>query len=109
MSPNQGFVPIELVARSGRAKQAEPTDPFIATAVSLATPGHDGVKAMGRTFVEEFAMLGWSRERVARMFTVRQYAGGAAVMPARGEAGVMALIAEVCGPSTPDGTNREAD
>ena len=64
---------------------------------------------MGRTFVEELAMLGWWRERVARMFTVRRYAGAAAVMQALGEDGVKALIDEVFGPSIPDGTNREAD
>ena len=102
MSPHEGFVPVELVARSGRAKQAEATDPLVATAVSLATPGHDGIKAMGRTFVEEFAMLGWSRQRVARMFTIQRYAGTSAVMRALGEDGVAALIDEVFGPPTPD-------
>jgi len=108
MSPDQAFVPLELVGRSGSAKQAEATDPFVPTAVSLATPGHDGVKAMGRTYVEEFAMLGWPRERVARMFTVRRYAAAAAVMQALGEDGVEALITEVFGTSKPDGTDEEA-
>ena len=49
-------------------KAFEPTDPMEPVAVSLATPGFDGVSAMGRTFVEEFAMMGWSRDRIARMF-----------------------------------------
>jgi len=99
MTTGSGFVPVELVSRTGRAKQAEETDPLIATAVSFVTPGHDGIEAMGRTFVEEFAMLGWSRERVARMFTMPQYAGAAAVTQALGEDGVGKLIDEVFGPS----------
>ncbi len=100
MSPGRSFVPVELVAPSGRRKQAEATDPFLATAVSLSTPGHDGIAAMGRTFVEEFAMLGWPRERVARLFRVNRYAGTRAVLEALGEQGVADLIDEVFG--TPD-------
>jgi len=105
MREGSGFVPIEVVSPSGRAKQVEATDPFVATAVSLVTPGHDGIRAMGRTFVEEFAMLGWRRERVARMFMMPQYAGAAAVMQVLGEDGVARLIDEVFGPSQ----DRETD
>ena len=97
MSPERAFVPVQLVASTGHRKQAEATDPLVATAVSLPTPGHDGIAAMGRTFVEEFAMLGWSRERVARLVTVNRYAGAQAVRRALGEQGVAALIDEVFG------------
>ena len=71
MTTEDGFAPeIPLVDVSGRNKAAEPTDPYVATAVSLSTPGYDGIAAMGRAFVEEFALMGWPRERIARMFTI---------------------------------------
>jgi len=92
------FVPLEFVSRSGRAKVLEPTDPMEPVAVVLATPGFDGVAAMGRTFVEEFAMMGWTRDRIARMFTTPRYAGAHAVWRALGSDAIEELIDDVFRP-----------
>jgi hypothetical protein len=91
--------PLPFVDPSGANKGAEPTDPYIATAVSMSTPGYDGMAAMSRAFVEEFALMGWSRDRIARMFTVPKFAAAYAVYEARGEAFVEELITEVLGPA----------
>ena len=77
---------------------AESTDPYIATVMAIPTPGYDGVAEMARTFVEEFALMGWSRERIARMFRIPRYAGAYAVLQARGPEFVTALIEDVLGP-----------
>ena len=89
---------IPLVDVSGANKGAEPTDPYIATAVSFSTPGYDGLAAMGRAFVEEFALMGWPRDRIARMFTVPRFVAAHAVYQARGAAFVSELITDVLGP-----------
>ncbi len=97
---------IPLVDVSGRNQQAESTDPYIATAVAMPTPGYDGLAAMGRAFVEEFALMGWSRDRIARMLEVPRFAAAHAVLEARGAAFVEQLISEVMGP-LPGGASRE--
>ncbi len=95
-------IPLVPAAQAGgRKKMAEPTDPLTPTAVLLQTPGYDGLAAMGRAFVEEFALLGWPRERIARMFTVPTFAATYAVYQARGADFVEQLITEVLG--APDG------
>ncbi len=91
-------LPLHPVADSGRAKVAEPTDPYEAVAVGVSTPGYDGAAAMARVFVEEFARLGWDRARIARMFRVPRYVGPHAVYRARGAAFVAALLDDVLGP-----------
>jgi hypothetical protein len=107
MSGGQRFdAEIPLVDVSGRNKQAESTDPYIATAVAMPTPGYDGLAAMGRAFVEEFALMGWSRDRIARMFEVPRFAAAHAVLQARGAEFVEQLISEVMGPPT-DAASRE--
>ena len=68
----------------GSAKAVEAADPYQATVVALSTPGHDGGAAMARTFVEEFARMGWPRERIARMFRISRYVAAHAVYRARG-------------------------
>ena len=87
----------ELVANSGRDKIAESTDPYIATVVTLSTPGYDGVAEMARTLIEEFAVVGWPRERILRMFKQPTFAGPYAVYEDRGLEFVEALIGEVLG------------
>ncbi len=82
----------------GRDKAAEATDPYVATAVALQTPGHDGAAAMTRTFIEEFARLGWSRQRIERMFRIPRYVAAHAVYRARGPEFVAAMIEDVLGP-----------
>ena len=67
-------------------KEFELDDPFQPVAVRLATPGYDGVEAMARCFVEEFALLGWPPERIFKLFTAPQFAGSYSVFQERGEA-----------------------
>jgi hypothetical protein len=100
-------IPVDLVVESGALKSAESTDPYVATAVALPTPGYDGMAAMGRAFVEEFAMLGWSRERLERMFRMPRYVAAHVVYVERGPAFVTNLIDEVLGRSE-DGERKES-
>ena len=98
-------IPVALVdAASGGEKMAEPTDPLMATAVALPTPGYDGLAAMGRTFIEEFAVMGWPRERIARMFTMPKFAAAHVVYRARGPEFIEELITAVLG--TPEREER---
>ena len=86
------------VASPGAAKVAEATDPYQPTAFGVPTPGHDGLEAMARTFIEEFALLGWPRSRIARMFRIPRYVAAHAVYRQRGQAFVEGLIDDVLGP-----------
>ncbi len=107
--PNEVEIPlVPAAAAEGRNKVAEPSDPFMATAVSISTPGYDGLAAMGRAFVEEFAMLGWSRERIARMFAMSRFAAAYAVDRARGPEFIDELITQVLGPP-PDADTRTGE
>jgi hypothetical protein len=77
-------------------KGAEAEDPFEATAVFVDDPpGYDGVAAMARAFIEEYAMMGWSRERILRLFQDPRYAGTHAVYHQRGEAFIHSLLDDV--------------
>jgi hypothetical protein len=77
-------------------KSAEAEDPFEATAVFVESPpGYDGVAAMARAFIEEYAMAGWSRDRILRLFQNPRYAGTHAVYHQRGEAFVHGLLDDV--------------
>ncbi len=93
-------IPLRPVADSGQFKVAESTDPYEGIAVTLSTPGHDGLAAMGRAFVEEFALIGWSRQRIARMFRVPHYAAAHAVYKAKGPDFVAQMIDDVLGPES---------
>jgi hypothetical protein len=78
-------------------KDFEPNDPFQPVAVSLATPGYDGMEAMARCFVEEYALMGWPPERIFKLFTVPQFAGSYAVLQERGPDYIQKIIASVMG------------
>lgn len=78
-------------------KEFELGDPFEPVAVALSTPGYDGIEAMARCFVEEYAMLGWPPERIFRLFTIPEFAGSYSVLQERGEDYVKAIIASVFG------------
>lgn len=79
-------------------KGAGAEDPFQAMAVCVESPsGYDGVAEMARCFVEEYAMMGWRRERILRLFRDPRYAGAHAVYDQRGEAFVTGLLDEVMG------------
>ncbi len=92
------IVPIDIIAESGSSKSAEPTDPYEAIAVAIPTPGYDGTAAMARVFVEEFALMGWSRQRLERMFRIPRYVAAHRVYLERGPDFVASLIDDVLGP-----------
>ena len=94
-------MPKRAIVSSGRLKAAEATDPYVAVAVELTTPGRDGTAEMARIFVEEFARIGWSRDRISRMFRKPRYVAAHSVYLARGPEFIAGLIAEVLGPVTP--------
>ena len=78
------------------AKQLQPEDPFEMVAVAVSTT-EDTTDEMARTFVEEFALMGFTAERVMRLFRHPFYAGAHMVYERRGEAFVRGLIDEVFG------------
>ena len=78
-------------------KELEPDDPFQPLAVALSTPGYDGVDAMARCCVEEFALMGWPPARVCKLFTVPDFAGCYAIYQSRGAGYVRQIIASVFG------------
>jgi hypothetical protein len=78
-------------------KEFELEDPFQPVAVALPTPGYDGMEAMARCYVEEYAMLGWPPDKVFRLFTIEEFAGSYSVLQERGEAFVRAIIESVFG------------
>ena len=85
-------------------KAAEAGDPFEAMAVSVdCPPGYDGMAEMARAFVEEYAKLGWRRERIMRLFLDPRYAGTHAVYHERGAAFVEGLLDEVLGVAATEG------
>jgi hypothetical protein len=78
------------------AKQLQPEDPFEMVAVGLPTT-EDRTDEMARTFVEEFALMGLTAERIMRLFEHPFYAGAHMVYQSRGEEFVRGLIDEVFG------------
>jgi hypothetical protein len=100
-------IPKKAIIPSGHLKAAEATDPYVASAVELSTPGHDGTAAMARTFVEEFARIGWSRDRITTMFRKPRYVATYHVYQTRGPDFVAKIIDEVLGPGTPAEINEE--
>lgn len=87
----------------GRDKAAEPGDPYMPTAVAVDTPGHDGMALMARVFVEEYALMGWNRKMIRRMFENPRFVGPNEVLRERGEAFIDELIASVLGPERKEG------
>ena len=85
---------------SGHDKAAEATDPYIATAVALSTPDHAGAAEMTKTFIVEFALMGWPRQKIERMFRIPRYVAAYAVYRARGPEFVAEMIDDVLGPAT---------
>ena len=81
----------------GRSKVAEPEDPYTPTAVALSTPGYDGTTAMARTFIEEFALMGWSHGQVRRMFENPRYVGTNQALRECGAEAIEQLITDVMG------------
>jgi hypothetical protein len=79
-------------------RDPDASDPMEIVGVVLDRPmGLTGLEAMARTFVEEYALMGWSPKRILDVFRRPFYAGAHDAYEALGEARVRALIAEICG------------
>jgi hypothetical protein len=77
-------------------KEFEADDPWEMVAMRVPAPaGYDAPAAMARTFVEEFALMGWPPGRILRLFQSEKFAGSHSVYEERGEAFIVALIDEV--------------
>ncbi|MDP2662422.1 MAG: hypothetical protein Q8R28_17015 [Dehalococcoidia bacterium] len=75
------------------AKEFESDDPWEIVGVVVPTaPGEDATGEMARALVEEFALMGYSPERLLRLFETPFYAGAHAIYRARGEAFVRQTI-----------------
>lgn len=84
-------------------KSLEPDDPFEFTAVPY--PVTDEVEAdreMARCFIEEFALMGWSADRVRRLFGSEFFVGTHGIIERRGQLFVDELVAETFGGMTGD-------
>ena len=80
-------------------KEFEEDDPYELVAHQVPVPaGYDAPGLMARTFVEEFALMGWPPERIMRIFRSAAFAGSHSVYEERGEAYIQGLIDEVFGP-----------
>lgn len=77
-------------------KELEQEDPYEMVAIAVST-GEDTTGEMARTFVEEFALMGFPPQRVMQLFKNPFYAGAHMVYEQRGEEFVRGLIAEVFG------------
>ena len=80
-------------------KEFEADDPYEFVAVRFpVAPGVDGDALTARTFIEEYALLGTPREKMFQLFASPFFAGTHAILRARGDSFVRAIIEEVFGP-----------
>jgi len=78
-------------------KHFEEDDPYAFVGVGFPCPdGFDAMEQMARTFIEEFAMMGFSNRLILELFRNPRYQGPHGVFQARGETYVRNLIEEVC-------------
>ncbi len=74
-------------------KQLEPEDPMALVGVGLERGPDDGaLTEMARCFVEEYARMGWSGERIMRLFRNPFYRGPHQIFRMKGEDFVRGLI-----------------
>ncbi|MEO8423938.1 MAG: hypothetical protein ABI595_08495 [Actinomycetota bacterium] len=78
-----------------RDKVFEPDDPLTFTAMGYPVEDQgEADRAMGLCFIEEFALMGWSAERVRGLFRSGSFAGTHGILERQGQAFVDALVAE---------------
>lgn len=76
-------------------KVFEPDDPLTFTAVGYPVDDQEAAdRAMARCFIEEFALMGWSAERVRGLFRSGSFAGTHGILERQGETFVDTLVAE---------------
>ena len=79
-------------------KHFEDDDPYALVGQGFPCPeGFDAISEMARSFVEEYALLGFPPNQIFRLFTNPYYQGPHGVYVARGEAYVHGLVTEVFG------------
>jgi len=73
-------------------KPFEEDDPLELVAVGPFATEEDCLEDMARTFIDEYARLGWNRERLLALFRDPFYQGPHAIYQVKGEAFVQQLI-----------------
>ncbi len=95
-------IPIPL--RPAPSKDFEADDPFALVGVEYPVASDRAAdEATARVFIEEYAMAGWSAERVRALFTSSQFSGPNGILNRRGAAFVDGLLGEVYGTGGDDG------
>ena len=80
-------------------KRPEADDPMEIVGVVLDRPIDDeGLDAMARTFVEEYALMGWAPTRILGMFQQPFFHGAHTAYERLGEDRIIELIEQVAGP-----------
>lgn len=86
------------------AKSPESDDPYALVGVSFAVaPGVDADRELALAFAEEFALAGWSPERITEMFAAPSSGKANEIWQRRGAALIADVIGVVFGSSTTDG------
>ncbi|MCC7365069.1 MAG: hypothetical protein IT303_11920 [Dehalococcoidia bacterium] len=81
-------------------KHFESDDPLELVAARFPIPeGVDIDEVTARVFIEEYALMGMSREKIYALFRNGYFAGTNAIYDTRGEVFVQRLIDEVFGPA----------
>lgn len=84
-------------------KDVEPEDPMEIVGVVLDRPiDRRGLDDMARTFVEEYALMGWPAKRILTLFRQPFYGGAHDAYEALGEARIVELIERTLGPAEDD-------
>ena len=74
-------------------KKLEPEDPMALVGVGFdRRPDEEALTEMARCFVEEYARMGWSGERIVRLFRNPFYRGPHQILRRKGEDFVRSLI-----------------
>ena len=68
------------------------TDPLTLHGVAFETTDDAAVRSMAECFVEEYARLGFGRERILQMFRVVGYAGPAMALRVLGAAAIEEIV-----------------
>jgi len=79
-------------------KHLEADDPYALVAARFPVePGLDADEVMARCIVEEYALMGFPRQKMMQLFRARSFAGTHAILAHRGEPFVQQIIDAVFG------------
>lgn len=82
----------------GRDKELGVEDPYALVGVRYPVPeGIDGDREVARCFVEEYALMGWTADRIRQLFTQPGYTGAYAIARRRGMGLIDTVLAETFG------------